>query len=88
MAELVCLGLGYELWANTAKAAVEYVDDILTVVDEIKAPKLIKQYLDPTRNNKPLQLTMANGPFGAMTNVQSNDYPLHLPLASSKKSSS
>ena len=45
-------------------------------MDEIKAPELIKQYLDPTRNGKSLQLAMANGPFGAMTNVQSDDYPL------------
>jgi hypothetical protein len=59
-----------------AKAAIDYIDDILTIMDEIKAPKLIKQYLDPTRNDKSLQLAMANGPFGAMTNVQSNNYPL------------
>jgi hypothetical protein len=76
MAKLVCLGSSYELWANTTKATVEYVDNILTVMDEIKAPELIKRYLDPTRNDKSLQLAMANGPFGAMTNVQSDDYPL------------
>jgi hypothetical protein len=75
MAKLVRLGSGYELWANTAKAVVEYIDDILFVIEEIKAPMLIKQYLDPTRNDKSLQLAMANGPFGAMTNVQSDDYP-------------
>jgi hypothetical protein len=76
MAKLVRLGSGYELWANTVKAAVEYVNDILSVIEEIKAPKLIKRYLDPTKNDKSLQLAMANGPFGAMTNVQSNDYSL------------
>ena len=76
MAKLVCLGSGYELWANTAKAAVEYVDDTLTVIEEIKVPELIKQYLDPTRNDNSLQLAMANNPFGAMTNVQSDNYPL------------
>jgi hypothetical protein len=76
IAKIVRLGSGYELWANTAKAAVEYVDDILSVIKEIKAPELIKRYLDPTRNDKSLQLAMANGPFGAMTNVQSDDYPL------------
>ncbi len=68
------LGIGYKLWANTAKAAVEYVDNILTAIKEIKAPELIKQYLDPNRNEKSLQLAMANAPFRAMTNVQSNDY--------------
>jgi hypothetical protein len=76
MAKLVCLGSGYKLWANTAKAAVECVDNIFTVIKEIKAPDLIKQYLDPTRNDKSLQLALANGPFGAMTNVQSDDYPV------------
>ena len=63
MAKLVRLGSGYELWANTAKAAVDYVDNILTVIDEIKAPELIKQFFDPTRNDKSLQLAMANGPL-------------------------
>ncbi len=75
-AKLVRLGSGYELWANTAKAAIECVDDIFTVIEEIKEPDMIKQYLDPTRNDKTLQLALANGPFGAMTNVQSNDYPI------------
>jgi hypothetical protein len=51
MAKLVRLGLSYKLWANTTKAAVVYVDDILSVIEEIKAPELIKQYLDPTRND-------------------------------------
>jgi hypothetical protein len=59
-----------------AKAAVDYVDNILTGIEEIKAPELINRYLDPTRNNKFIQLAMANGPFGAMTNVQSDDYPI------------
>jgi hypothetical protein len=76
MAKLVCLGLGYKLWANTAKAAIEYVNDILTIIEEIKVPELIKRYLDPTRNYKSLQLAMANGPFGAITNMQSDNYPL------------
>ena len=76
MAKLVCLGSGYEFWANTANAAVEYIDNILSVIETFKAPELIKRYLDPTRNDKSLQLTMANGPFEAMTNMQSDDYPL------------
>jgi hypothetical protein len=76
MAKLAHLGSGYELWANTAKAEVEYVDGILTLMDEIVAPKMIERYLDPARNDKSLQLAMVNGPFRAMTNVQSDDYPL------------
>jgi hypothetical protein len=55
---------------------MSYVDDILTVMDEIKAPEMIKRYLDPARNDKSLQLAMTNGPFGAMINVQPDDYPL------------
>ena len=51
MTKLVHLGLGYELWANTAKAVVEYINDILSVIEEIKAPNLIKPYLDSTRND-------------------------------------
>ena len=54
MAKLVCLGLGHKLWANMAKAAIEYVNNILTIIEEIKVPELIKQYLDPTRNYKSL----------------------------------
>ena len=76
MAKLTRVGLGCELWANTAKGAVAYVDDILTVVDEIKGPELTKQYLNPARNDKSLQLAMANGPFGATTQDQSDNYPL------------
>ncbi len=35
-AKLVRLGTGYELWANTANDAVEKLDDILSVMEEIK----------------------------------------------------
>jgi hypothetical protein len=54
MAKLTRLGLGYKLRANTAKGAVAYVDGILTVMDEIKEPEMIKQYLDPAKNDKSL----------------------------------
>jgi hypothetical protein len=37
-AKLVCLGNGYEPWANTANDAVEKLDDILSVMEEIKTP--------------------------------------------------
>jgi hypothetical protein len=75
-AKLTHLGSGYELWANTATGAVAYIDDILTIMDEIKEPEKIKQYLNPTRDDKSLQLATANGPFGAMTLTQTNDYPV------------
>jgi hypothetical protein len=38
-AKLVCLGTGYELWANTANNAVKKLDDILSVMES----KLLNQ---------------------------------------------
>jgi hypothetical protein len=35
-AKLICLGTGYELWANTANDAIEKLDGILSVMEEIK----------------------------------------------------
>jgi hypothetical protein len=48
MDKLVYLGSGYKLWVNTAKDAVDKLDDILSVMEEIKSPESIKKYLDPT----------------------------------------
>ena len=48
MAKLVCLGTGYKLWANTANDAVDKLDDILCVMEEIRTPEPIKKYLSPT----------------------------------------
>jgi hypothetical protein len=75
-AKLVCLGTGYELWANTANNAVDELDNILSVTKEIRTPESINKYLDPTRDAKSLPLATPNGPFGAMTSVQSDDYPV------------
>jgi hypothetical protein len=74
MAKLVFLGSGYKLWANTANYAVEKIDDILSVREEIRSPESIKKYLNLTRDAKSLPLATSNGPFGAMTLVQSDDY--------------
>ncbi len=73
-AKLMRLGTGYELWANTANNAVEKLDDILSVMEEIKTPESIKKYFDPNRDAKSLPLATSNGPFGAITLVQSDDY--------------
>ncbi len=54
MEKLVCLGTGYKLWANTANNAVNKLDNILTVMEEIRSPESIKKYLDPTRDAKSL----------------------------------
>jgi hypothetical protein len=70
------LGTEYELWANTANNAVEKLDDILSVMEEIKTPESIKKYFDPNRDAKSLPLATSHSPFGAMTLVQSDDYPV------------
>jgi hypothetical protein len=73
-AKLVCLGTGYKLWANIANDAVEKLDNILSVVEEIRIPESIKKYLDPTQDAKSLPLATSNGPASTMTLDQSDDY--------------
>jgi hypothetical protein len=67
MAKLVCLGSGYKLWVNTANNAVDKLDDILIVMEEIRSPESIKKYLNPTWDAMSLPLATSNGPFGIMT---------------------
>ncbi len=74
-AKLMRLGTGYEVWANTANNAVKKLDNILSVMEEIKTPESIKKYFDPNRDAKSLSIATSNGPFGAMTLVQSDNYP-------------
>ncbi len=69
-AKLVCLGTGHELWANTGNNAVEKLDNILSVMEEIKTPESIKKHFEPNRDAKSLPLATSNGPFGAMTLVR------------------
>ncbi len=66
-AKLVRLGTGYKLWANTANDAVKKLDDILSVMEEIKTPESIKKHFNPNRDAKSLPLATSNGPFGTMT---------------------
>jgi hypothetical protein len=75
-ASLIRLGTGYELWANTANNAIEKLDNILSVMEEIKTLESIKKYFNPNQDAKSLPLATSNGPFGAMTLVQSDDYPV------------
>jgi hypothetical protein len=75
-AKLVQSGTGYELWANTAKDAIKKADDILSVMEEINTPESIKKHFNPNQDAKSLPLATSNGPFGAMTLVQSDDYPV------------
>jgi hypothetical protein len=70
------LGTGYDLWANTANDAVKKLDVILSVMEEIKTPEFIKKHFDPNRDAKSLPLATSNGPFGAMSLVQLDDYPV------------
>jgi hypothetical protein len=75
-AKLICLGTGYELWANTANNAIEKLVNILSVMEEIKTPESIKKHFDPNRDAKSLPLATSNGPFGAITLVQLDEYPV------------
>ncbi len=75
-AKLVRLGTGYELWANTANTAIEKLDNILSVMEEIKTPESIKKHFNPNRDVKSLPLATSNGPFGAITLVQLDNYPV------------
>ncbi len=68
------MGTGYELWANTANDAIKKLDDILSIMEEIKTLESIKKHFDPNWYAKSLPLATSNGPFGAMTLVQSDDY--------------
>jgi hypothetical protein len=68
------LGIGYELWANTANNAIKKLDTILSVMEEIKTPESIKKHFDPNWDAKSLPLAASNGPFGAMTLVQLYNY--------------
>jgi hypothetical protein len=84
MAKLVHLGSEYK-WVNTANDAVKKLDDILCVMEEIKSPESIKKYLHPTRDAKSLPLATSNGSSGAMTLVQSDDYPVAACVVGSNK---
>jgi hypothetical protein len=68
------LGTGYELWVNTANDAVKKLDNILSVMEEIKNHESIKKKFNPNRNATSLPLATSNGPFGATTLVQLEDY--------------
>ncbi len=70
------MGTGYELWANTANDAIKKLDNILSVVEEINTPESIKKHFDPNQDAKSLPLATSNSPVGAMTLVQSDDYPV------------
>jgi hypothetical protein len=75
-AKLICLGTGYELWANTANNAIEKLVDILSVLEEIKTTESIKKHFDPNQEAKSLPLATSNGPFSAMILVQSDNHPV------------
>ncbi len=45
-------------------------------MEEIKTPESIKKHFNPNQDAKSLPLATSNGPFGAMTLVQSDDYPV------------
>jgi hypothetical protein len=61
MAKLVHLGTGYKLWANTTNNAVNKLDNIFSVMEEIRSPESIKKYRNPTPDAKSLPLPTSNG---------------------------
>jgi hypothetical protein len=65
------LSTGYELWANTANDASEKLDNILSVMEEIKTPESIKKHFDPNQDAKSLLLATSNGPFGIRSSTMS-----------------
>ncbi len=80
MIQLACMVIGYELWAETAKDAIDKIDDILAVLDKIDDEEELeiehyKKYLDPKRHDNSLPLARSNGPFGSMTIVPTADFP-------------
>jgi hypothetical protein len=46
-AKLICLGSGYELWANIANDAIKKLDDILSIMEDIKNSGIIQEVLQP-----------------------------------------
>jgi hypothetical protein len=45
-------------------------------MEKIKTPKSIKKHFEPSRDAKSLPLATSSSPFGTMTLVQSEDYPV------------
>jgi hypothetical protein len=45
-------------------------------MEEIKTPESIKKHFGPNQDAKSFPLATSNGPFGAMTLVQSDNYPV------------
>jgi hypothetical protein len=60
MAKLVRFGTGYKLWANTTNNAVNKLDNILSVMEEIRTPESVKMYLGPTQLQLGLSRTYSN----------------------------
>jgi hypothetical protein len=61
---------------HIANDAVKKLDNILSVMEEIKTLESIKKNFHPNRDAKSLPLATSNGPFGAMTLVQLDNYPV------------
>ncbi len=42
--KLTCLGSEYKIWANISKNALDKMDDILNIMEDIETPDKIKKY--------------------------------------------
>ncbi len=51
----------------TNNDSVGKLDNILSVMGNIRSPEFIKKYLNPTWDAKSLPFAISNGPFGTMT---------------------
>jgi hypothetical protein len=61
---------------HCANNAIKKLDVILSVMEGIKTLESIKKHFDPNQDAKSLPLATSNGPYGAMTLVQSDNYPV------------
>jgi hypothetical protein len=70
MAKLTHLGSRYKLRANIAKDALDKLDDILNIIEDVKTPDKIKKNFNPTWDeDKSLPIATSNNPFGTMAIV-------------------
>jgi hypothetical protein len=48
MAKLTYIGFGHELWVNIAKDALNKLDDVLNIMEDIKPIDNTKKYFNPS----------------------------------------
>ncbi len=78
-AKMIKLGTGFDLWARVVDEmlSTNKLGEFLMVADEAKKDPLLicKHFLPSGDPLTSTQLASNNGPWGTITNVQSDDYP-------------